>query len=42
VRETWDISQEAGFSKPLVQRGAKKTAENMEKTLARIEELVTG
>jgi uncharacterized protein YndB with AHSA1/START domain len=42
VRETWDISQEAGLSKPLVARGAEKTAANMEKTLARIEELVTG
>ena len=41
VRETWDISQEAGLTKSLVARGAKKTAENMEKTLARIEELVT-
>ena len=41
VRETWDISQEASLSKPLVTRGAKKTTENMEKTLARIEELVT-
>ncbi len=42
VRETWDISQEASFSKPLVGRAGKKTAENMDKTLARIEELVTG
>jgi uncharacterized protein YndB with AHSA1/START domain len=41
VRETWDISEEAGLSKPVVARGAKKTAENMEKTLARIEQLVT-
>jgi uncharacterized protein YndB with AHSA1/START domain len=41
VRETWDISQEAGLSKPLVGRAGKKTAENMTKTLARIEELVT-
>ncbi len=41
VRETWDISQEVGLTKPIVARGAKKTAENMEKTLARIEELVT-
>jgi uncharacterized protein YndB with AHSA1/START domain len=42
VRETWDISQEVGLTKPIVARGAKKTAENMEKTLARIEDLVTG
>ena len=41
VRETWDISQEASLSKPLVSRGGKKTAENMDKTLARIEVLVT-
>jgi len=41
VRETWDISQEASLSKPLVVRGGKKTAENMDKTLARIEQLVT-
>ena len=41
VRETWDISQEAGLSKPLVSRGRTKTIENMDKTLARIEELVT-
>jgi uncharacterized protein YndB with AHSA1/START domain len=41
VRETWDISQEAGLSKPLVARGRKKTIESMEKTLARIEDIVT-
>ena len=41
VRESWDISQEAGLSKPFAARGAKKTAENMEKTLARIEELLS-
>jgi uncharacterized protein YndB with AHSA1/START domain len=41
VRETWDISQEAGLSKPLVSRGSKKTAENMDKTLVRIEQVVT-
>jgi uncharacterized protein YndB with AHSA1/START domain len=41
VRETWDISQEAGFSKRLVARSRDKTIENMDKTLARIEDLVT-
>ncbi len=41
VRETWDISQEAALSKPLVARGRAKTVENMDRTLARIEELVT-
>jgi uncharacterized protein YndB with AHSA1/START domain len=42
VRETWDISQEAGLTKPLVARGRAKTIENMDKTLARLEDLVTG
>jgi uncharacterized protein YndB with AHSA1/START domain len=42
VREIWDISQEAGLSKPLVARGRKHTVENMEKTLAQIERVVTG
>jgi uncharacterized protein YndB with AHSA1/START domain len=41
VRETWDITQEAGLSKALVSRGRAKTIENMEKTLARIEDIVT-
>ena len=41
VRETWDITQESAFTKPLVKMGAKKTASSMEKTLARIEELLT-
>ncbi len=41
VRETWDISEEAGLSKPLVARSRDHTVENMEKTLARIEEIVT-
>ena len=41
VRETWDISQEASLSKPLVKNAGKKTAENMDKTLARIQEIVT-
>ena len=41
VRETWDISQEVGLIKPLVARGRKHTVKNMEKTLARIEAIVT-
>jgi uncharacterized protein YndB with AHSA1/START domain len=41
VREVWDISQEVGLSKRLVARGRQHTVENMEKTLVRIEELVT-
>ena len=39
VRESWDISQEK--FKALVRPAAKKTAEAMAKTLARIEEIVT-
>jgi uncharacterized protein YndB with AHSA1/START domain len=41
VTETWDITQEAAPAKYFVGYGAKKTTANMEKTLARIEELVT-
>jgi uncharacterized protein YndB with AHSA1/START domain len=41
VREVWDISQEAGLSKALVARGRQHTVENMEKTLARLEDVVT-
>ncbi len=41
VTEIWDISQEAGLTKSLVARGRAHTVENMEKTLARIEEIVT-
>ena len=39
VRESWDISQEK--VKGLVRPARKKTRTNMERTLARIEELVT-
>lgn len=41
VRESWDISQEAAFSKPAVKRMAKPTASNMAATLERIEQVVT-
>jgi len=41
VRESWDISQEKA-TKGLVRRARKKTRAAMEKTLARIEELVAG
>lgn len=41
VRETWDISTEAAPSRPLVRRMAETTRANMERTLARIEEIVT-
>ncbi|MFN6120400.1 MAG: hypothetical protein ACK5CE_12325 [Actinomycetes bacterium] len=39
VRESWDVSQER--IKAMVRPMRAKTRENMEKTLARIEELVT-
>jgi uncharacterized protein YndB with AHSA1/START domain len=41
VRESWDISQESAITKPLVRKGGAKTRENMEKTLARIEQITT-
>jgi len=41
VRESWDISQESPFTKPVVKRAASSTRKNMEATLARIEEVVT-
>ena len=40
VRESWDIRQESALSKPLVKLGGGKTKANMEKTLARIAEVV--
>lgn len=40
VRESWDITHERGM-KGLVRKGGKHTAENMEKTLERIEKIVT-
>jgi uncharacterized protein YndB with AHSA1/START domain len=39
VTESWDISEE--MFKPIVRPATKKTRQNMEATLARIEELVT-
>ena len=42
VTETWDLSQERWTSKPFVKLTmAGSTRQNMERTLARIEELVT-
>ena len=41
VTETWDISQEATLSKPVVRRMEGMTRTNMARTLERIEELVT-
>ena len=40
VRETWDLSTEAWPGRPAVRRMAETTRRNMERTLARIEELV--
>lgn len=42
VRETWDISQESPLSRFSTRRMAGLTRRNMEQTLARIEDLVTG
>ncbi len=42
VRETWDISTERFLSRPAVRLMASSTRRNMEATLARIEEIVTG
>jgi uncharacterized protein YndB with AHSA1/START domain len=42
VTETWDISEEVAPSKPFVRGMAGMTRRNMEATLARIEDLVTG
>ncbi|MBV9952891.1 MAG: SRPBCC family protein [Acidimicrobiia bacterium] len=42
VKESWDITQESPFTRPIVRQGAKKTRENMAKTLERIEHLVAG
>jgi uncharacterized protein YndB with AHSA1/START domain len=42
VKESWDITRESSFTRPLVRQAAKKTRENMAKTLERIEQLVAG
>ena len=42
VRETWDITQESPLSRASTRRMAGLTRKNMEQTLARIEELVSG
>jgi hypothetical protein len=41
VRETWDISQESAFTKPIVRLARSKTEQNMTATLERIEQKVT-
>jgi len=40
VRESWDITHEVGI-KALARKGGEHTAKNMEKTLERIEQIVT-
>ena len=40
VRETWDITHESAFTKPLVRRGGNDARKNMAATLERIEGLV--
>lgn len=37
VKESWDISQESAFTKPVVKMGADATRKNMAATLERIE-----
>jgi uncharacterized protein YndB with AHSA1/START domain len=41
VRESWDITHEALLTKPAVRPAAGRTREAMEKTLERLEQLVT-
>ena len=41
MRESWDISQEAALTKPVVRLARSKTRDAMQKTLAKLEELVT-
>jgi uncharacterized protein YndB with AHSA1/START domain len=41
VRESWDISKESVFTKPLVRNLGEETRRNMSRTLERIEELLT-
>ena len=41
VRESWDISHEAVFSKAVVRQARSRTRDAMEKTLERLEQLVT-
>jgi uncharacterized protein YndB with AHSA1/START domain len=40
VKESWDISQEAAFTKPVVRRAADVTRKNMMQTLDRIAEVL--
>ena len=40
VRESWDISQEAFLTKPIVRQAKQTTRKNMTKTLERIEDVL--
>ena len=42
VAESWDISEESWFTKPVVRLGANDARKNMTATLARIEEVLAG
>ena len=42
VSESWDITQESAFTKPLVRTAAAATRKNMAATLERIESVLTG
>ena len=41
VRESWDISKEKPLTKPMVRNLGEQTRKNMERTLERIEEILT-
>jgi uncharacterized protein YndB with AHSA1/START domain len=41
VRESWDITHESALTRPMVRQAGGKTREAMEKTLERLERLVT-
>lgn len=41
VAESWDISEESWFTKPVVRMGGNDARKNMTATLARIEEVLT-
>ena len=41
VRESWDISKESLFTKPLVRNLGEETRRNMARTLERIEQILT-
>ena len=42
VAESWDISEESWFTKPLIRKGADDARKSITATLARIEEVLAG